>query len=77
VSSYSGLGMLLGKVMINGWVLICEIAFLLGTAWYEGSCFTDFCKVVCRYGVWQAGLGGSLHPDSVLRFAVLFGIGFV
>jgi hypothetical protein len=24
VSSYSGLGGVLGKVMINGWVLICE-----------------------------------------------------
>jgi hypothetical protein len=50
---------------------------LLGTVWYEGSCFTGFCKVVCGYGVWQAGLGGSLLPGSVLGLAVLFGIGFV
>jgi hypothetical protein len=84
---------LLGKVMINGWVLICEIGVLestyllmwragfpsvvAGTVWYEVSCFTGFYKVVCGYGVWQAGLVGSLLPGSVQVLAVLFGIGFV
>jgi hypothetical protein len=78
---------ILGKVTINGWVLICEIdglegTYLLmwqarflsvaaGTVWYKGSCFTGFCKVVCGYGVWQAGLGGSLLSGSVQVLAVL------
>jgi hypothetical protein len=62
---------LLGKVMINGWVLICEIGILestyllmwrarflsvvAGTVWYEGTCFTGAYKGVWGDGVWQAG----------------------
>jgi hypothetical protein len=48
---------------------VSERCCLVLRVWYEGSCFTGFCKVICGYGVWQAGLGGSLLPGSVLGLA--------
>jgi hypothetical protein len=65
-------------VLEGTYLLMWRAGFLsvvAGTVWYECSCFTGFCKVVCGYGVWQAGLGGSLLPVSVQVLAVLFGIG--